>query len=118
MYLRPWGKWELRVVCLRGPRVGDGEPPEQLLVSPIDVLGLHQERFVEEQKRTPWIQAMIVVLENGALALVPQLRTKTILMAPNYGVRNGVLMRRVYLKACIGPGKSIEVPWSSHCHSS
>ncbi|KAG3064080.1 hypothetical protein PI124_g783 [Phytophthora idaei] len=30
-----------------GTLAGDGEPPEQLLVSPIDVLGLHQERFVE-----------------------------------------------------------------------
>ncbi|KAG6612102.1 uncharacterized protein IUM83_15004 [Phytophthora cinnamomi] len=83
---------------------------EQLLVSPVDVFGLQQDRFVEEQRRTPWILAMIAYLESGALALNPQLRTRTLLMAPNYVVRNGVLMRKVHLKARAGPASSIEVP--------
>ncbi|KAG3144485.1 hypothetical protein PC128_g24382 [Phytophthora cactorum] len=95
-YLRPRKKWALRVVSVRGPRAEHCRrrgTSEQLVVSPIDVFGLHQERFIEEQKRTPWIQAMIAFLENGALALDRQIRTKTILMALNYDVRNGVLMR-------------------------
>ncbi|KAE9186373.1 hypothetical protein PF004_g23106 [Phytophthora fragariae] len=83
---------------------------EQLLVSPVDVFGLQQDRFVEEQRRTPWILAMLAYLESGALALDPQLRTRTLLMAPNYIVRNGVLMRRVHLKARAGPASSLEVP--------
>ncbi|KAE8986772.1 hypothetical protein PF011_g19856 [Phytophthora fragariae] len=85
-------------------------PTEQLLVSPVDVFGLQQARFVEEQRRTPWILAMPAYLESGALALDPQLRTRTLLMAPNYIVRNGVLMRRLHLKARAGPARSLEVP--------
>ncbi|KAE8971166.1 hypothetical protein PF011_g26135 [Phytophthora fragariae] len=85
-------------------------PTEQLLVSPVDVFGLQQDRFVAEQRRTPWILAMLAYLESGALALDPQLRTRTLLMAPNYIVRNGVLMRRVHLKARAGPASSLEVP--------
>ncbi|KAE9327482.1 hypothetical protein PR003_g16010 [Phytophthora rubi] len=85
-------------------------PTEQLLVSPVDVFGLQQARFVEEQRRTPWILAMLAYLESGALALDPQLRTRTLLMAPNYIVRNGVLMRRLHLKARAGPARSLEVP--------
>ncbi|POM66094.1 Hypothetical protein PHPALM_18100 [Phytophthora palmivora] len=42
---------------------------EQLLISPINVFGLDQAHFKEEQKRTPWILAMIAFLESGALAL-------------------------------------------------
>ncbi|KAJ8546682.1 hypothetical protein ON010_g11553 [Phytophthora cinnamomi] len=92
----------------------------------VDVFGLQQDRFVEEQRRTPWILAMIAYLENGAVALEPQLRTRTLLMAPNYVVRNGVPMRRVHLKARDGPASSIEVPVTPlqfmstmlhHCHT-
>ncbi|KAE9092323.1 hypothetical protein PF010_g17851 [Phytophthora fragariae] len=85
-------------------------PTEQLLVYPVDVFGLQQDRLVAEQRRTPWILAMLAYLESGALALDPQLRTRTLLMAPNYIVRNGVLMRRVHLKARAGPASSLEVP--------
>ncbi|KAE8903833.1 hypothetical protein PF005_g10038 [Phytophthora fragariae] len=85
-------------------------PTEQLLVSPVDVFGLQQDRFVAEQRRTPWILAMLAYLESGALALDPQLRTRTLLMTPNYIVRNGVLLRRVNLKARAGPASSLEVP--------
>ncbi|KAF1777079.1 hypothetical protein GQ600_14672 [Phytophthora cactorum] len=38
-------------------------------------------------------------------------------MAPNYGVRNGVLMRRVYLKACVGPLSRSKYP-GHPCHPS
>lgn len=44
---------------------------DQCLVSPVDVFGLQQTRFVEEQKRPPWIQAMIAFLSDEALALDP-----------------------------------------------
>ncbi|POM70630.1 Hypothetical protein PHPALM_12901 [Phytophthora palmivora] len=83
---------------------------EQLLVSPIDVFGLDQARFKEEQKRTPWILAMIAFLESGALALDAQLRAKVLSLAPHYTVKNGILMRRVHLKARAGPARSLEVP--------
>ncbi|KAE8976549.1 hypothetical protein PF010_g25463 [Phytophthora fragariae] len=53
---------------------------------------------------------MLAYLESSALALDPQLRTRTLLMAPNYIVLNGVLMRRVHLKARAGPASSLEVP--------
>ncbi|KAE8885551.1 hypothetical protein PF005_g9461 [Phytophthora fragariae] len=60
------------------PVAGDASAPleaptEQLLVSPVDVFGLQQDRFVAEQRRTPWILAMLPYLESGALALDPQL---------------------------------------------
>ncbi|POM74055.1 Retrovirus-related Pol Polyprotein [Phytophthora palmivora] len=84
------------------------------------------ERFIKEQKRTPWIMAMIAYLKDGALALDPQLRTRTLLMTPNYEVKTGVLMRKVFLKARAGPASSIEVPVIplpfistilNHCHT-
>ncbi|GMF40664.1 unnamed protein product [Phytophthora fragariaefolia] len=98
-----------------GPAEGDlaessGVPTDQLLVSPVDVFGLQQDRFLAEQRRTPWIQAMLAYLESGALALDPQIPTRTLLMAPNYAARNGVLMRRVHLQARAGPANSLEVP--------
>ncbi|OWY99808.1 hypothetical protein PHMEG_00029132 [Phytophthora megakarya] len=68
-----------------------GGPTEQIAVSPIDVFGLDQDRFIDEQYQTPWIMAMIVFLESGALALDAQLREKVLLMAPQYVVKNGVL---------------------------
>ncbi|KAG4043148.1 hypothetical protein PC123_g21386 [Phytophthora cactorum] len=74
------------------PLTDDGKPLELLLVSSIGVFGLRQKRFVEEKKRTPWIPALIAFLENGALGLDPQLRTKTILMARNNDVKYGVLV--------------------------
>ncbi|KAG6624031.1 uncharacterized protein IUM83_02216 [Phytophthora cinnamomi] len=70
---------------------------ERPATSLVDVFGLDRERFVEEQKRTPWIQAVIAFLECGALALDPQLRAKVLLISPHYVVRNGMLMRRVHL---------------------
>ncbi|POM79646.1 Uncharacterized protein PHPALM_2626, partial [Phytophthora palmivora] len=99
---------------------------EQLLVSPIDVFGLDQARFKEEQKRTPWILAMIAFLESGALALDAQMRAKVLSLAPHYTVKNGILMRRVHLKARAGPARSLELPVIPityvatvlhHCHS-
>ncbi|GMF49675.1 unnamed protein product [Phytophthora fragariaefolia] len=98
-----------------GPVEGDlaepsGVPTDQLLVSPVDGFGLQQDRFLAEQRRTPWIRAVLAYLESGALALDPQMRTRTLLMAPNYAVRNGVLMRRVHLKSRAGPANSLEVP--------
>ncbi|KAG6612702.1 Retrovirus-related Pol Polyprotein [Phytophthora cinnamomi] len=83
---------------------------ERPATSSVDVFGLDRERFVEEQKRTPWIQAVIAFLECGALALDPQLRAKVLLISPHYVVRNGMLMRRVHLKARAGHARSIAVP--------
>ncbi|KAE9190402.1 hypothetical protein PF004_g21913 [Phytophthora fragariae] len=71
----------------------------QTASSSVDLFGLDRERFQEEQKRTPWIQALIAFLEDGALALDAQLRVKVHLMAPHYVIKNGMLMRRVHLKA-------------------
>ncbi|KAE9345171.1 hypothetical protein PF008_g8893 [Phytophthora fragariae] len=92
----------------------DDELPEddvaQNASSSVDIFGLDRERFQEEQKRTPWIQALVAFPEDGALALDAQLRVKVLLMAPNYVVKNGVLMRRVHLKARGGPARSLSVP--------
>ncbi|KAE9353801.1 hypothetical protein PR003_g3692 [Phytophthora rubi] len=78
--------------------------------SSVDLFGFDRERFQEEQKRTPWIQALIAFLEDGALALYAQLRVKVLLMVPHYVVKNGMLMRRVHLKARGGPARSLSVP--------
>ncbi|KAE8905940.1 hypothetical protein PF006_g10126 [Phytophthora fragariae] len=78
--------------------------------SSVDLFGLDRERFQEEQKRTPWIQALIAFLEDGALALDAQLRVKVLLTAPHYRVKNGMLMRRVHLEARGGPARSLSVP--------
>ncbi|KAE8951649.1 hypothetical protein PF011_g32906 [Phytophthora fragariae] len=46
----------------------DGPPFDnegQTASSPVDVFGLDPERFKEEQRRTPWIQALIAFLESG-----------------------------------------------------
>lgn len=101
---------------------GGVTPPEQLLVSPIDVFGLDQARFKEEQKRTPWLLAMIAFLESSALALDAQLQAKVLSLAPHYAVKNGILMRRVRLKARAGPARLPEVPIIPvyvlhHCHA-
>ncbi|KAG1688016.1 hypothetical protein DVH05_004426 [Phytophthora capsici] len=53
---------------------------------------------------------MIAFLESGALALDAQLRAKVLSLAPHYTVKNGILMRRVHLKARAGPARSLEVP--------
>ncbi|POM64401.1 Hypothetical protein PHPALM_20073 [Phytophthora palmivora] len=82
----------------------------KLLVSPVDMFGLVQERFVAEQRQMPWIMALTAFLESGALALDAQLRAKVLLMAPNYVVKNGVLMRRVHLKIQAAHARTIEVP--------
>ncbi|GMF31417.1 unnamed protein product [Phytophthora fragariaefolia] len=76
----------------------------------VDLFGLDWERFQEEQKRPPWIQVLIAFLEDGTLALDAQLRVKVLLMAPHYVVKNGMLMRRVHLKARGGPARSLSVP--------
>ncbi|KAE8876932.1 hypothetical protein PF003_g38990 [Phytophthora fragariae] len=91
----------------------DGPPFDnegQTASSPVDVFGLDPERFKEEQRRTPWIQALIAFLESGALALDAQLRVKVLQMVPRYEVRNGTLMRKIQLKARAGPARSISVP--------
>jgi len=79
-------------------------------MSSVDSFRLDRERFVEEQKRTPWIQAMIAFLDSEALALDAQLRTKVLQMAPHYEVKEGMLMRRMHLKARGGPSNSFTVP--------
>ncbi|KAJ8527388.1 hypothetical protein ON010_g14873 [Phytophthora cinnamomi] len=80
---------------------------ERPATSPVDVFGLDRERFVDEQKRTPWIQAVVAFLEHGALALDPQLRTKVLQIAPHY-VRDVA----EYVRACTvcGSGKGYR-PW-------
>ncbi|GMF27677.1 unnamed protein product [Phytophthora fragariaefolia] len=99
---------------------------DTFLVSPVDVFGLQQDRFVDEQRRTPWILVMQAYLESGGMALEPLLRTRTLLMAPNYIARNGVLMRRAHLKARVGPANSLEMSMIPlqfistvlhHCHT-
>ncbi|POM58693.1 Gag-pol fusion protein [Phytophthora palmivora] len=72
-------------------------PTKQLSVTPVNMFGLDQERFVREQRQTPWIMALIAFLESAALALVAQLRAK-------------ILMRRVHLKARAAHARTIEVP--------
>ncbi|KAE8899714.1 hypothetical protein PF003_g16089 [Phytophthora fragariae] len=86
------------------------EDAERVVTSPVDLFGLDRERFVAEQKRTPWIQAVIAIVEHGALALNAQLRVKVLQMAHNYVVRDGMLLRKVHLKARAGPARSITVP--------
>ncbi|KAE9335014.1 hypothetical protein PF008_g13690 [Phytophthora fragariae] len=86
------------------------EDTERVVTSPVDLFGLDRERFVAEQKHTPCIQAMIAFLEHGALALNAQLREKVLKMAHNYVVRDGMLLRKVHLKARAGPARSITVP--------
>ncbi|KAE8989325.1 hypothetical protein PR001_g21805 [Phytophthora rubi] len=70
----------------------DEDPPlddeDKTASSPVDAFGLDSERFKEEQRRTPWIQALIAFLESGALALDAQLRVKVLQLAPRYVVRN------------------------------
>ncbi|KAG6954350.1 hypothetical protein JG688_00012401 [Phytophthora aleatoria] len=67
-------------------------------------------RFIEEQKRTPWMMALIGFLESDAVPLDAQLRVKVLQMAPHYVMRNGVLVRRVHLRARAGPACTISVP--------
>lgn len=50
---------------------------------------------------------MIAFLSDGALALDPQMHTKSLLMVPNYSVKSGVRMRRVHLKARAGPASTL-----------
>ncbi|KAE9189351.1 hypothetical protein PF002_g25069 [Phytophthora fragariae] len=78
--------------------------------SSLDEFGLDKFRFVEEQKRTPWIMAMVAFLEAGALPLDAQLRVRVLQMAPHFVIRNGVLMRLVHLRARAGPARTISVP--------
>ncbi|KAE9013400.1 hypothetical protein PR001_g15422 [Phytophthora rubi] len=84
-----------------------GSPPTG---SSLDEFGLDKFRFVEEQKRTPWIMAMVAFLEAGTLPLDAQLRVRVLQMAPHFGIRNGVLMRLVHLRARAGPARTISVP--------
>ncbi|GMG15140.1 unnamed protein product [Phytophthora fragariaefolia] len=82
----------------------------RLVTSPVDQFELDRERFIQEQKRTPWIQAMIAFLEDGALASNAQLRVKILQTVPHYVVRNGMLMRRVHRKARPGYARTITLP--------
>ncbi|KAE8909760.1 hypothetical protein PF001_g4671 [Phytophthora fragariae] len=83
---------------------------ERVVTSTVDLFGLDRECFIAEQKRSPWIQAVIAFIEHGALALNGQLRVKVLQMAHHYVVRDGMLQRRVHLKARAGPARSITVP--------
>ncbi|KAE9337951.1 hypothetical protein PR003_g11756 [Phytophthora rubi] len=83
---------------------------ERVVTPPVDLFGLDRERFIAEQKRSPWIQAVIAFLEHGALALNGQLRVKVLQMAHHYVVRDGMLQRRGHLMARAGPTRSITVP--------
>ncbi|KAG4048120.1 hypothetical protein PC123_g16544 [Phytophthora cactorum] len=72
---------------------------EPIVCSSVDEFGLKMLRFIAEQKRTPRMIALIGFLESDALPLDAQLRVKALQMAPHYVVRNGVLVRRVHLRA-------------------
>ncbi|KAG6950575.1 hypothetical protein JG688_00014100 [Phytophthora aleatoria] len=50
--------------------------------SPEDTFELDSERFAEKQARTPRMRAMKAFLEDGALALDPQLRVQALKMEP------------------------------------
>ncbi|OWZ21655.1 hypothetical protein PHMEG_0003765 [Phytophthora megakarya] len=68
------------------------EVMEPLVSSPFDEFGLDAFRFVEEQKRTPWILALRAFLEDRALPLDGKLRVRVLQMAPHYDMKNDVLM--------------------------
>jgi hypothetical protein len=78
--------------------------------SVLDAFGLDSEKFLEEQGRTPWMVAMKAFLECGALSVDTQLRVLVLRMSPNFVMKNGVLMRRVHLKARARPASTITVP--------
>ncbi|KAG2773833.1 hypothetical protein Pcac1_g15547 [Phytophthora cactorum] len=78
--------------------------------SPIDAFGLDYDKLVLEQERIPWMRTLMAFLENGALALDPQLRMSVLKMSPYFVIRNGVSMRRVHLGARAGPARTITVP--------
>ncbi|KAG3237273.1 hypothetical protein PI124_g17726 [Phytophthora idaei] len=78
--------------------------------SPIDAFGLNYDKFVAEQERVPWMRALKAFLNDGVLALDPQLRVSMLKMSSHYLVRNAVLMRRVHLGARAGPARTICVP--------
>ncbi|OWY97881.1 hypothetical protein PHMEG_00031480, partial [Phytophthora megakarya] len=75
-----------------------------------DTSGLDSEKFVEEQLRTPWMIAMKAFLESGALAMDSQLRILILRMAPQFEMRDGVLMRHVHLRTRAGPANTKLVP--------
>ncbi|OWZ09506.1 hypothetical protein PHMEG_00017784 [Phytophthora megakarya] len=75
-----------------------------------DTFGLDSEKFVEVQLRTPWMIAIKVFLEGGALAMASQFRVLILRMAPQFEMRNGVLMRRVHLRARAGHANTKLVP--------
>ncbi|OWY94548.1 LOW QUALITY PROTEIN: Retrovirus-related Pol Polyprotein from transposon 412, partial [Phytophthora megakarya] len=86
------------------------EVVEPQVSSPVDEFGLDMFRFIEEQKRTPWILVLITFLEDRALLIDGQLRVSVLQMAPHYAVKNGILMRRVHLRARAGPARTTLVP--------
>ncbi|KAE9347247.1 hypothetical protein PR003_g7026 [Phytophthora rubi] len=88
----------------------DDDDEERVVTSTVGLFGLDRERFIAEQKRSPWIQAVVAFIDHGALALNGQLRVKVLQMAHHYVVRDGMLQRRVHLKARAGPARSITVP--------
>ncbi|OWY92250.1 LOW QUALITY PROTEIN: hypothetical protein PHMEG_00038822 [Phytophthora megakarya] len=83
----------------------NGEVVEPRMSTPVDEFGLDMFRFIEEQKRTSWIMALIAFLEDRALPIDGQLRS-----APNGTVKNGALMRRVHLRARAGPARTTLMP--------
>ncbi|OWZ17218.1 LOW QUALITY PROTEIN: hypothetical protein PHMEG_0008869 [Phytophthora megakarya] len=64
--------------------------------------GLDSEKVAADQLRSPWM--------SGALAIDSQFRVLTLRMAPQFEMRNGVLMRRVHLCARAGPANTKLVP--------
>ncbi|OWY97202.1 polyprotein [Phytophthora megakarya] len=86
------------------------EVVEAQVSSPVDEFGLDRFRFIEEQKRAPWILALIAFLEDRALPIDGQLRVSVLQMALHYAVKNGILMRRVHLRARAGPARTTLVP--------
>ncbi|GMF45018.1 unnamed protein product [Phytophthora fragariaefolia] len=86
-----------------------GINPDQPM-SYVDRFGLDAERFLSEQRKVSWIVAVMAFLEGGALPLDPSLRGRVIKMAPQFDVKEGMLMRRVNLPAREGPARSLTDP--------
>jgi hypothetical protein len=67
--------------ALDEPSADNELPSDETTSSPVESFGLGRDRFVEEQRRTPWGQAMIAFLDCEAFALDAQLWSKVLLMA-------------------------------------
>ncbi|GMF42734.1 unnamed protein product [Phytophthora fragariaefolia] len=83
-----------------------GNPPR----TPVDRFGLDLDQFVQAQQEVPWVKALVAFLLDGALPLDPLLRATIVKMRARYEVLNGMLMRKVHLRARVGPARSLTVP--------